>query len=210
MSHLSSSARTLPFRLTALGIELTILCWIVVGSVQPVGAQSPNHDLSPQASRTAWVGIGIGPGVISEGASGDSNQSGAVSGILYGSVRNGPHLFSARLSMAAEVFGDAVSDFGVLYGRAVEAENGFASIAAGIAGVNGSYDEDGPQILCGFLGECELDPPEKFTTIGLPLDVQLMWRPIGYVGIGLSGYANLNAKASFAGVSLSLQIGRLR
>jgi hypothetical protein len=46
--------------------------------------------------------------------------------------------------------------------------------------------------------------------IGLPLELQAFWRPGGLVGLGLYGFANLNQAQSFAGVTLSLQLGRLR
>ena len=51
---------------------------------------------------------------------------------------------------------------------------------------------------------------ERFYSIALPIESQLLLEPLSFLGIGISLFANLNSKASFSGVALSVQIGRLR
>lgn len=48
------------------------------------------------------------------------------------------------------------------------------------------------------------------TVVGLPIEVQAFWRPGSLVGLGLYGFANFNQAQSFAGLTLGLQLGRLR
>lgn len=120
------------------------------------------------------------------------------------------NVFSARAAYAGDpIFGGFVYDVGLLYGRALAVGPYFASVAAGVARVDGAPGDGlciavGPAVGCSDGTSEELD-----ATIGLPLEVQL-YRSSRFVGVGLSGFANLNREANFAGVVLSVRIGRLR
>jgi hypothetical protein len=46
--------------------------------------------------------------------------------------------------------------------------------------------------------------------IGFPLEAQVTWLPAEFFGIGLYGFADLNQTRSFAGLTLSVQLGKLR
>ncbi|MDI6767679.1 MAG: hypothetical protein QME52_12730 [Bacteroidota bacterium] len=78
----------------------------------------------------------------------------------------------------------------MLYGRAAKATYGAASVSGGISIMSES-------------------PNTSFTTVGIPLEAQLIWTPISVFGIGFKGFANVNSKKSFGGGLLCLQIGKL-
>ncbi len=48
---------------------------------------------------------------------------------------------------------------------------------------------------------------EKYNTIGLETDAQLLFRAANEVGIGLGLYSNLNFERSYAGINISLTLG---
>jgi hypothetical protein len=135
--------------------------------------------------------MGLGLGVGSED----------LGGQLNGSYQFGANLLSLRTAITVGPFDDGFNDYALLYGRATRPAHSryHVSAAAGIALVNGCNSD-------GFLGGCE----EKPTVVGLPVEFQAFWRPGKLVGVGLYGFANLNQTRSFAGVTLGLQIGRLR
>ena len=56
------------------------------------------------------------------------------------------------------------------------------------------------------LGGCQ----NVSDVLGVPLELQLFWRPGSLVGLGLYGFANFNSQRSFGGLTLGLQLGRLR
>ncbi len=51
------------------------------------------------------------------------------------------------------------------------------------------------------------DNDEKFNTIGLETDVQLLFRLANEVGIGIGLYGNLNFEKSFVGININITIG---
>ena len=159
-----------------------------------------------------WVGIGAGIGGIAAGEAAEQDGGDNVgAGGLYLSYQTGAHVFSLRGSVALEVFGENISDVGVLYGRATTGTGPHVSFGIGVAIVNGSYQEDGLD-FCGVFSDpdaCERASPVGFTTVGIPLEVQLALRG-EHFGFGIYGFANLNPESSFAGVTVCVQIGRLR
>ena len=58
-----------------------------------------------------------------------------------------------------------------------------------------------------FSGE---EKTEIEMQLGFPIETQLFWRPLRFLGIGLYGFANMNSQESFCGGTLSLQVGKLR
>ena len=48
------------------------------------------------------------------------------------------------------------------------------------------------------------------SVIALPIEAQLSWRPLRWAGIGARVFGNVNGLTNFGGVTLGLQIGRLR
>jgi hypothetical protein len=136
-----------------------------------------------------WFGVGFGLG---------SEELGAQ---LNGSYQFGGNVISMRTAVSAELFDDGFNDYALLYGRSLVPRYSryHVSAGAGIALVEGCFVD-------GFLGGC--DRPN--TVIGLPLELQAFWRPGTWIGFGLYGFANLNQTRSFAGLTLGLQLGRMR
>lgn len=108
------------------------------------------------------------------------------------------HLFSVRGSVASGILGPAFWDVGLLYGRTGVWERGMASASAGLGVMNGDISS----------GLSRSEPVGA--RIGIPLAARLAWHPTRVVGLGLSGFGNLNTARSFAGLALTLELGRLR
>ncbi|HSM59809.1 MAG TPA: hypothetical protein VK849_03385, partial [Longimicrobiales bacterium] len=47
-------------------------------------------------------------------------------------------------------------------------------------------------------------------TIGVPVALDLTWRPSRIFGLGMQALANLNPASSYVGLALALEIGSLR
>lgn len=136
-----------------------------------------------------WVGVGLGLG------------SEDFAGSLNGSYQFGANLVSIRSAATAGLFDDGFSDVALLYGRATRSPRDRYQFGAalGVAVVDGCRGG-------GVFSSCRNAP----SVIGLPLELQAFWRPGSLIGLGLYGFANLNQTRSFAGVTLGLQLGRLR
>ena len=73
------------------------------------------------------------------------------------------------------------------------------SLGCGLSLVKGSESE-------GFLDDGEpVDP-----IIGFPLEGQIMWRPLRFLGLGVYGIANFNSEKNLFSIAVNLQLGRLR
>lgn len=139
-----------------------------------------------------WLNLGIGAGTVGE-------EGGAMAANF--SYHFDKNLLSLRAVGNGELFGKTMSDYGFLYGRSLQQNSLFVSVGAGLALVEGSISQ----------GLFSTKKPEKIgPTIGLPLEVQLFFRPTRFLGIGLYGFANLNSEETFVGATISLQFGKLR
>lgn len=146
---------------------------------------------NPNNKNRFWVNAGIGVGTPD------------LAGIASASYQfSGSNLLSLRGTVAGEIFGDELWDIGLLYGRATTAQDYHASISAGLAVMGGSRSSGG------LFSDT---PREEISRqIGFPIGGQLLWLPSRFIGLGLSGFANLNEERSFAGLAFSLQIGKLK
>jgi hypothetical protein len=136
---------------------------------------------------TYWIGGGLGAG------------SEDFAGHFHISYQTGANLFSLRTAATAGLFSHGFSDVALLYGRATRAPERYqAGIALGLAIADGCEGSG--------LGRCRDRP----SVIGFPLETQVFWRPSKVFGIGLYGFADINHLQSFAGVTLGIQLGRLR
>ena len=170
------------------GLGRALLLVLVVCTIARV--ESPAQETALVLPRdTYWVGVGLGAG--SEG----------VGGHLNGSYQFGANLLSGRAAVTAGPFDDGFNDYALLYGRATRPSRSryHVSGAAGLAIVEGCQRSGG-------LSNCR----DERSVLGLPIEIQAYWRPGRLVGIGLYGFANLNQTRSFAGITLGLQVGRLR
>jgi hypothetical protein len=139
---------------------------------------------------TYWLGAGLGVG--SEDLGGNLNTS----------YQFGANLISFRVASSAGLFHDESTDYALLYGRATRnaRDRHHLGAALGLALVDGCQ---GGGVLSGGCRDVS-------AVVGLPLELQAFWRPGKVVGLGVYGFANLNKTRSFAGLTVSLQVGRLR
>lgn len=117
----------------------------------------------------------------------------------------------ARFSVNGELIppsepGLKTGEWGVLYGRRVK---NFL-ISAGLSYVYGNhwgrylYTDPDPFLTSGKVYESV-----GYKTIGIPAEVRYM-ATLKHLGIGLTAFGNLNDKRSFAGLNVSLYIGKMR
>lgn len=134
-----------------------------------------------------WINAGLGLG----------GSGLAVAGSV--SVQPGKHVLSARAILTTDSEED-LADLGLLYGRVLSQGRFHTSLGAGLARAYGSHDS----------GFWDHDGEGRKLIIGIPLELQLAWRPGRWIGVGVYGFANLNSVQSFGGATLSLQVGKLR
>ncbi|MFD2569185.1 hypothetical protein ACFSUS_00985 [Spirosoma soli] len=124
---------------------------------------------------------------------------------------NKPTILISRYTLNTEIFPDIrpaieVSEFALLYGYKM----GKFSFAAGLSSVwgqnRGKFLWSDPDPL--IYGSAQHETI-KYTTIGIPAEIRFII-PSKYVGIGLTGFGNWNAKRSFAGLNISVYAGRMK
>lgn len=154
------------------------------------------------AARPYWVHAG--PGWGSMGFSWGVGISGQMGKGLV-SIR---FVRNEELSFFKDSPKESSWDAGVLYGRIKKSRLWFCSLSGGIGVVGGvrrgEYVDAGNDPS--FIGYERL----VFLTVGIPIEGQLVWTPLPFLGIGINAFANLNAEKSFIGALLRIQIGKLR
>ncbi|GAB3501729.1 hypothetical protein GCM10027341_28880 [Spirosoma knui] len=147
-----------------------------------------------------WLGLGLGKSQF---------PSGMIA--LGYEFTNKPTLLVTRYTFNGEVFPDyrpaiAIHEMAVLYGLRA----GKFRFSTGLSGVWGtnrgkflSFDAD-PLIYGSYVHE-----PVKYATIGVPAEIRFITSTKD-VGIGVTGFGNLNAKRSFVGLNVSVYIGQMK
>lgn len=159
-----------------------VLAALTLATGSPLLAQEASSEFD-----TFWIGAGVGAG---------SNDFAGHFNISY---QTGANLFSFRTAGTAGIFSAGFGDVALLYGRATRAPKRYqASVALGLAVADGCTGSG--------LGGCRNLP----SVFGFPLETQVFWRPSKVFGLGLYGFADINHSQSFAGVTLGIQLGRLR
>jgi hypothetical protein len=142
----------------------------------------------PQSIRGKWFNVGLGMGFIH----GYSRAASSISGTLRkGNTTYSIHLAGLFRPLSGAEY-DTAWDFGVLYGKALTPPNNLFLISGGI-GLS--------------LGRVTVDY-DYVSTIGIPIEVQLLFKPFSSFGAGLYGFANINPQESYYGLTLCLTIGR--
>ncbi len=189
---------------------LTKLCALLFWGANLL-CMGENH-LYAQSKNTSsdirgWVNAGLGPG------SGGGLAAAGSFNLQYKQL-----LLSARISGNTTNFGDALAsamflglipveteeftDYGLLLGLATRDKWIHASIATGVAMM--SYRRE----VSGLLKqEIKKDVSAK---ISLPVEAQLFFKPISFLGFGANIFGNINSEKSFGGVTFNLQLGKLR
>ena len=142
----------------------------------------------PKRTRV-WAAVGVGAGMPTSGGDGIANMAQLV-------YQRRPHHAALRGLVLHDLDRgtNEIGELSVLYGRTDLFGRGNIAIAAGLSGV--AFDT------------CPDDDDACFT-IGVPLVAETALSG-KYVGAGVQAFANVNQKASYAGVVLFLQAGRLR
>lgn len=113
-------------------------------------------------------------------------------------------LFSQELTLFGPSPPNRAWEIGILYGIYTRASYGMASISAGLAvsgGVErGVFVHQEP----GWFGRT-IHESQSYTGIGIPLVAKVVWNPLWIFGIGLNGFANINSRRSYHGVSLEIR-----
>jgi hypothetical protein len=155
--------------------------------------------LQAQADRPArpgdryWLNAGLGYGY----SHGDVQGAGGLGGSFSVSYQAGAKLFSLRTAGVWELFGaEALGDVALVAGLGTHQKGAHASLALG------------PGLAGGDIGGGFFGTPTHFhSTLGLALQAQGFGIAFGALGLGLYGFANLNSRHSFGGVTLALQFG---
>ncbi|HUG01672.1 MAG TPA: hypothetical protein VML95_07400 [Longimicrobiales bacterium] len=175
------------FQVLAVAAALTAL---PLATPEVVEAQTHQSAPAPSTSTlrfTLGATLGAGPAYPSDG--------GATGGLTY---ERGGHAGGIRAALVGGVLAETYADVALLYGRVWRGERGFASFSAGPGYVMIN------ETSCLF---CR--PVESEHTLGAALSADwgyALWR---HFGIGVSAFANINAKQSFGGTALAFSLGRL-
>jgi hypothetical protein len=162
-------------------------CSVLAALTLAIGSPLPAQEVASPGFDTYWIGGGLGAG------------SRDFAGHFNVAYQTGANLLSLRAATTAGIFDDGFGDVALLYGRATRAPERYqGSVALGLAVADGCPSSG--------LGGCHNRP----SVIGLPLETQVFWRPSRVFGLGLYGFADINHSQSFVGVTLGIQLGRLR
>jgi hypothetical protein len=165
-----------------------ILRTLLVALAGSVAATSAIAQDAPSGTRV-WGAVGVGAGVPSSGGDGIGNMAQLV-------IQKNAHHAAVRGLVLHDIERSTreIGELGALYGRTSPFSWGRATVAAGVSAV--AFDT------------CPDDDDSCFTA-GVPILVELA-RSNSAIGVGIQAFGNLNAKASYAGAVLFLQLGRLR
>jgi len=136
-----------------------------------------------------------------------------VGGVLSVSFSHRGLLYGLRTATTTEfeIFGptpaQSDTDYAFLVGKFSGRRHSFNSVAAGVALVHSVRRGELLEGGYWFLGPTyeRIDR----VTVGLPLELRATANLVG-VGLGVNLFANLNPAGSFAGLALTLQLGKLR
>lgn len=165
-------------RRRAVRALLTVLTTLAVSA--PAAAQQRPHRF--------WIAPGLGGGTAYGGAGGP----GVMGQVVY---ERTPHHFTLRgLATMGEPGGsdDGYGEFGALYGRF--AGGGFIHVgaAAGLSFVH--------------LDRCG-NSSDSCATVGIPLSAHIALTPFDVIGLGLQVYGNINPRAPYGGMFLTMPLG---
>ena len=152
-------------------------------------------------SRTAaWASVGVGKAVLPQGSD--------IAVHLEGSYQFGSSVVSLRAASASSIVGAIINailgsaedieahDFALLYGRATRPAAWHSSAAAGVGIVVVERDSAGTRTTT--------------RRVTFPVEAQFAWRPLHALGIVVCGFGSFNSRQSFGGVTVGLELGRLR
>jgi hypothetical protein len=162
----------------------TILVALLVG----FSAGAATAQQIPSRTRV-WAAVGLGAGLPTSGGDGIGNMAQLV-------VQKAPHHVALRGLVLHDLDRntDTIGEVGAVYGRMKAFRWGHVAVAAGVSAL--AFDA------------CPDDDDSCFA-VGVPLVVEAA-RSGRFAGVGFQAFGNLNARASYAGGALFVQLGRLR
>jgi hypothetical protein len=147
-----------------------------------------------------WFGLGLGKSQFPSG----------MMALGY-EFTNRPTLIVARYVANGELFSDrqpgiSVNELGLLYGI----RTGKFRFSTGLSGVWGTYrgqllSTDPDPLIYGTQYYERID----YKTVGIPAEIRFLTSTKD-VGVGLTGFGNLNGKRSFVGLNLSVYLGKMK
>lgn len=159
---------------------------------RPIAAQ-----LAPTTSQRDrfWLNGGFGFG---RSGSGPADNTGLATGFTV-TYQPSALLFSVRVAGVWNVFaGDLLGDVAILAGLGTRGSSSHISFSVG------------PALTGGTLRAYSRDSTSFGSRLGAALQVQLLGLPVESLGLGVTGFADLNAHRSFGGLMFSLAVGQLR
>jgi len=158
------------------------------------------QDTTNSKPSSYWFSLGLGMSVFSNNAGISGGGSFSLDYEKYFiTIRYIENIEFVILGPSSE----SVWDLGVLYGQCSKTSYGKVSIAGGIAIVGGFNRGEYIHGSGWFSSRYE---KVGFTSIGIPVEAQLLWTPFPFFGVGINGFANINFEKSIAGALLCLQI----
>jgi hypothetical protein len=198
----------------------------------PAEAKNPeNHTAVPakifgaKDSASAFlIALRFGFGHFSSEVVEPEDESGAIPYVTIGvgaSYLVNHNLFTFRFSEISDEYDDCdvsnpcfdiedeMWELGLLYGRATRGKAGMASLSSGISLAVNDLEGIDPSFPLNDPGKYR-DVKRKTAKVGLPLEGQLLWNASGFMDLGLTGLANINASKTFYALLLTAQFDLFR
>ncbi len=165
---------------------------------QPKGA--PEADTAGPAANagtevdktTAWFYLGLGAGGSPVKNWGGDLMAGAAAAVKHGRYQG---------TLSGTIYGASGFDVGLLFGYYPIPKLG---LSAGVAWVQGGeyHAYPNPIFASGYVDESE--------TVGIPVEVQFTPFKGRVAGLGIIGHANFNKERIFGGVTVGIELGKLK
>jgi hypothetical protein len=165
---------------------LALIC-AFLWAAAPAGAQTAANDSS---SEHTFYGL--------SGAAGVGTLGFAALGNVF--VRFDSHILSIRGCGTSELFRGDLHDYGILYGYSFTAATDIrVNLMAGVGMMGGSRG--------GSIFRAAEPIANRFA---IPLEAEIVYMPLSFLGLILCGFGDINADELFGGITLGLQLGSLR
>ena len=204
-------------------LRLAALIGLLTLQTLPVAAQDrpdPSGD-APEADAPAyqlpsfptdgtlfWVDSGFG----ALAASGNEDEPGGGGPAVFSAlaVRSDEHVGTARGLVFLDATQVAVSLLEVLTGTRPEGDGSFGAGEVALMYGRPLHESQSLVVVASLgLSSVTLFNRTESTAIGLPAQLDVTLRPTQYVGVSLSGVANVNRLRTFGGALFTLRIGKL-
>jgi hypothetical protein len=137
--------------------------------------------VSPPARPTYWGFAALGVGA--------ANDSSFYAAGVGAALQHGTLILMGRIASVGPEKENRMQDAGLLVGLGTQPGRFHCLAAAGLASARNNHDS---------------------TALAVPLEAQATWRFSSFAGIGVRGFLSLNKLASFGGLTVIAQVGRLR